>query len=1097
MGTDRAKAERFLARTPLSAFLVDTDGTILLANDGLVDILGFELDELVGHSALDFVHPDDVERAATNLVDAASRELPAPLRMAARVRCHTGEHLDLEIVGTNLLGVDGFDGVLVSLRHSSRVGAQGGRRGWFEAVLAQASDLIEIVDEDGRFLWVNGPVEDFLGLPAEALVGLTLRQVTNAEDQKDMATWWQYVLGRPGPTPPVLGKRRRPDGSVRHYEARADNLLDHPDVRAVVITIRDAEERIAAEEARQDLAANETRLRALGAHSHELVVLMGRNGRLLWAGAAMRRMLGRNPDEMFGMPISEIVHPDDLGRPGGLRDLARGPATHFERDYRVRHADGSWRVFDVRVADLRDEPTLGAFLVTARDVTDRAASEEANRRMAAAIDSSGAIAVVTDPAGRVLAWNHRAEELAAITPDEGTGRQLRIGGILPVERVPQVHRSLLDGETSTFDVTLTHPTDSATILSVTASPVIDASGTTTAFSFIGFDITAQRAVAAERDAHARRARALADLGQRALSGASLADVMEDACGLAAAAMDLAHVHVQLFDVDRGTLEVAAAVGTGAGSLPRSEPLDARPWISAVDDQHRPVVVEHFGHQPGGVPRSFEELGMLSGVLCTIDGGGTPIGWLNALDIRERRYDEAEVGFLQSIANVLATTVERNRVTEEMARRALHDELTDLPNRTLLLDRLSQGIARLERHPGLVGLLFIDLDRFKRVNDTMGHQAGDRILMATARRLREAVRAEDTVARAGGDEFLVLTEEAEVVDDVLALADRVALALAEPIELDGHRLHVTASIGVATSSGSTDPETLVRDADLAMYRAKQDGRDRIRVFDRTMRREAFSGMALEEALRSITVDGGLRVVYQPQVDLITGDIVGMEALARWDHPELGAVPPGEFVTVADDIGVLDDITCVVLQRACATAVELRGDLPHLTVAVNLTPRQLSRRRVVEMIDDLLGSSGLDPSALIVEVTESAALDDGGPKRVLADLRSRGIRVAIDDFGTGYSSLSRVTHLPVDEVKIDRSFIGGLTEELGRAAAVSAIVTLSRVLGLRLVAEGVEDEDQRQALLDLGCTEGQGWLFAGGLEADEIGPWARERTPPRTS
>jgi diguanylate cyclase (GGDEF)-like protein/PAS domain S-box-containing protein len=822
---------------------------------------------------------------------------------------------------------------------------------------------------------------------------------------------------------------------------------------------------------------------------------MGRDGRLLWAGAGMRRLLGRDPVEMFGMPVSEVVHPDDLGRPGGLRDLALGTATHFERDYRLRHADGSWRVFDIRVADLRDEPTIGAFLVTGRDITDRAATEEANRRMAAAIDSSGAVVVVTDPAGKVLACNHQAEELDAVTSDDGTGRQLRIGGLLPVDRASEVHRSLLEGTTVTFDVTIGQTTDRATVLSVTASPVTDASGTTTAFSFIAFDITAQRAMAAEREAHARRARALADLGQRALSGASLADVMEDACGLAAAAMDLTQVHVQLFDAEEGSLRMAAAVGTGASSLPRSEPLDARPWIAAVDDQRRPVVVEHFGRTTGGIPRALEELGVLSGVLCTIDGGGTPIGWLNALDSRERRYDEAEVGFLQSIANVLATTVERNRASDELARRALHDELTGLPNRALLLDRLSQGMARIERHPGLVGLLFIDIDRFKRVNDTLGHQAGDRLLVATAHRLREAVRADDTVARAGGDEFLVLTEEAEVIDDVLGLAERVAGALAEPIEIDGHRLHVTASIGVAVTSAASDPETLVRDADLAMYRAKQDGRDRIRVFDRTMRRDAFTGMALEEALRTIATDGGLRVVYQPQVDLVSGDITGVEALARWDHLELGEVPPSEFVPVADDIGVLDDITCIVLRDACATAVGLRQDLPDLTIAVNLTPRQLSRRRVIDMIDDVLGSSALEPSALIVEVTESAALDDGATRRVLADLRSRGIKVAIDDFGTGYSSLSRVTHLPVDEVKIDRSFIGGLTEELGRAAAVSAIVTLSRVLGLRLVAEGVEDEEQRQALLDLGCTEGQGWLFAGGLEADEIGAWARQRAPRR--
>src|SRR5690606_5582122 len=216
------------------------------------------------------------------------------------------------------------------------------------------------------------------------------------------------------------------------------------------------------------------------------------------------------------------------------------------------------RVFDVRVTDLRGEPTIGAFLVTGRDITDRAEAEEANRRMAAAIESSGAVVAVTDTQGRVTAWNHQAEDLAAITPDDGAGRQLATDGLLPPERAAEVHTALLAGDTVSYDVTLARPHDRPTVLSVTASPVTDASGTTTGFSFIGFDITAQRAMAAERDAHARRARALADLGQRALSGASLLDVAEDACGLAAAAMDLAHVHVQLHDPDRGRAEIGRA-----------------------------------------------------------------------------------------------------------------------------------------------------------------------------------------------------------------------------------------------------------------------------------------------------------------------------------------------------------------------------------------------------------------------------------------------------------------------------------------------------------------------------------------------------------
>jgi EAL domain-containing protein (putative c-di-GMP-specific phosphodiesterase class I) len=334
---------------------------------------------------------------------------------------------------------------------------------------------------------------------------------------------------------------------------------------------------------------------------------------------------------------------------------------------------------------------------------------------------------------------------------------------------------------------------------------------------------------------------------------------------------------------------------------------------------------------------------------------------------------------------------------------------------------------------------------------------------------------------------VVTEEISDPAGAVILAERVATAIAEPVLVDGHGIHVTASIGVAIAEPASDPEELIRDSDLAMYRAKQDGRDRIQVFDASMHDEAVSGMAMEEALRSAVNARSVRVVFQPQVNMIDGEVVGIEALARWEHPHLGHVPPGAFVGVAEEIGVLDDITRAVMAATCETVATLRVQRPGLRASVNLTPRQLARRKVVDLVDEALDEAGLPPEALVVEVTETAALDDPASLKILGELRGRGVRVSIDDFGTGYSSLARVTHLPVDEVKIDRSFVGGVAEDRGCAAAVSAIVTLARVLGLRLVAEGVEAPIQRQVLLELGCTEGQGWLFSGPLERDELLAW----------
>ena len=546
--------------------------------------------------------------------------------------------------------------------------------------------------QDGRLLWVNGPVEDLVGLPAEALVGLTLPQITNPEDQADLERWWRYVLSVPGTSPPVLGARRQADGSTRHLEARADNLLDHPEVRAVVVTIRDVGERVAAEQARADLAANETRLRALGAHSHELVTLMDRDGRLLWAGAGMRRLLGRDPDEMFGMPVSEVVHPDDLGRPGGLRDLARGPATHF--DARLPPPPRRRQLAGLRHPGRR--PPRRAH--HRRLPGHRARHHRPGRHRGGQPPDGGRHRVVRcrrgghgpcregarlEPPGRGARRRHprRRHRPAAAHRGAAPGRSGGRGPSLPPRR-RHGHVRRHHGPD--------RPTGPRCCRSRRA-PVTDASGTTTAFSFIAFDITAQRAMAAEREAHARRARALADLGQRAPVG-RLARRRHGGRLRAGRGGDGPRPGARAALRRRGRLaprwprRSARAPARSPGPS-RSTPVrGSRPsttsagrWSSSTS-----------GARTGGVPRAFEELGILSGVLCTIDGGRTPIGWLSALDSRERRYDEAEVGFLQSIANVLATTVERNRASDELARRALHDELTGLPNRALLLDRLVAG-----------------------------------------------------------------------------------------------------------------------------------------------------------------------------------------------------------------------------------------------------------------------------------------------------------------------------------------------------------------------------------------------------------------------
>jgi diguanylate cyclase (GGDEF)-like protein/PAS domain S-box-containing protein len=1206
------KGHRFLSRTPIAAILLDRDGVVMAANEWCHELLGYDPGALVGVNALDLVRPDDRARATANLSDASRRSYPAAIRMATQVRHRSGRWLTLQCVGVNLLDEDGFGGVLVSVRPADASAAPDPRRrGWFEAVVSSTDDIVQVLDEDGRILWASGPVEAVLGIPADALVGLTIAQLQHEPDPVAALQWLEGIKRRPSGEPAVVRATRVIQGRTIHLEVRATNLLEDPEVGAVVLTTRDIGERVEAEEAKQfaaevlarapvaflttdrlgvitmcnpeferitgwsaedavgrrfrDLGGHsheslevvigavgevtaggtleyETEVRAkdgtlvpvylgvtemldpnrehagtmvfaldlreeadarkalarteahwltLSRHAHELAALIDESGTVEWAGQGFTTLLGHDPDDLVGRPVRDLVHPDDGDLAARLQELADGDGRPRQREHRIRDVTGVWRVFDVRVTDLRDEPSVGSFLLTGRDVTDRVNAEETNRRMAAAMDSAGAAVIITDVQGHVLSWNREAERISGRKAVEILGQRVEEGNPVPADGRADVVASLRAGATVTYEIELTGRDGQRVVVAVTASPITDAAGTVTGFSFIGFDVTAQRESAREREARATQSRALAQLGQRALSGASVPDVMGDACELAAAAMAIPHVHVLLLAPGGRHHDIAAAVGLFASHVGRREPVELRAWTRAVDDDRRPVVVPDF--DAGGAvrrPVALEGTSARSGVLCPVDGREGPIGYLVALDDEPRDYAEADVAFLQSIANVLASAIERHRVSDEMQRRALHDELTGLPNRALLIDRLGRAVRRLDRRGGTVGLLFIDLDRFKRVNDTLGHGAGDELLVATARRLLEAVRGGDTVARLGGDEFLVLSDEVSDAEGVLTLADRVARAIAEPLLVDGHGIHVTASIGVAIAEPGDDPEELVRDADLAMYRAKQTGRDRIQLFDASMHDEAMTGMALEEALRAAVAARTVQVVFQPQVDMVDGRVLGIEALARWEHPRLGAVPPSAFVGVAEEIGVLDDITRAVLATTCQTAAELRRQRPDLSAAVNLSARQLARRPVLDLVDEAIAAACLPSHALVVEITETSALDDPAALKILGELRGRGVRVSIDDFGTGYSSLERVTHLPVDEVKIDRSFVHGVADDHGCMAVVSAIVTLARVLDLRLVAEGVETAAQRDVLVELGCSEGQGWLFASPLERDDLLDWVRD-------
>jgi diguanylate cyclase (GGDEF)-like protein len=416
---------------------------------------------------------------------------------------------------------------------------------------------------------------------------------------------------------------------------------------------------------------------------------------------------------------------------------------------------------------------------------------------------------------------------------------------------------------------------------------------------------------------------------------------------------------------------------------------------------------------------------------------------------------------------------------QMAHSAQHDFLTGLPNRMLLNDRVSQAIAFAQRHVKKVAVLFLDLDGFKHINDSLGHPIGDELLQSVARRLEDCVRGADTVSRQGGDEFIVLLSEVEQAEDAAITARRMLQTVAEAHSIDQHDLHVTTSIGVSVyPDDGLDAETLVKNADTAMYQVKENGPQSYKFFKPAMNVRAVERQSIEESLRRALERHEFALHYQPKINLRTGEITGAEALIRWTHPVRGPVAPAEFIPVAEDCGLIQPIGNWVLREACQQArAWAKAGLPLASMAVNISAIEFRNDSFLEGVFAVLEDTGLDPRSLELELTESVLMKRAeSTESVLKNLRARGVQLAVDDFGTGYSSLSYLRKFPIDSLKIDQSFVRQITATPDDTAIVSAVISMGRSLNLRIIAEGVETQQELAFLQAHQCDEAQGYYFS---------------------
>ena len=599
------------------------------------------------------------------------------------------------------------------------------------------------------------------------------------------------------------------------------------------------------------------------------------------------------------------------------------------------------------------------------------------------------------------------------------------------------------------------------------------------------DITQRMAAAAELRRRLDQQSAVARLGERALGTTDLDALMKEACEAIAETLgvDLAFA---LEHTGAGRMRVRAAVGDWRPDFLGSE-FEMRSFAAPGGPERYlrgPVVMNDLRTAPEWRARPLRDHGVVSSANVAIGIREAPFGVLGAHSCEPRDFAPEDLDFLASVSHILGGAMARARVEEQIRHDALHDALTGLPNRTRLLDRLRQALARAQRGARPVALLFLDLDNLKIFNDSLGHLAGDELLRAVAPRLRDRLRPADTVARFGGDEFAVVCEDVNGEQHALGIAQRLQRAFERPFVVQGEPRFVSASIGVvvAGAGGERDADELLSDADAAMYRAKELGRGRTELFDAGLRARITRRLRVEEDLRrALAGEGRLWVAYQPFFRLDDGSLAGVEALVRWDHPTRGAIPPVDFIGVAEDSGLILPLGERVLRTACADAARLR-----INVTVNVSARQVASPELVDAVVAALEDSGLAPGDLGLEITEGLLLEESpATAQTLERLQALGVRLVLDDFGTGYSSLRYLQRHPLDVLKVDRSFVAGLGEDgQGDAAIVEAIVGMAQALGMRLIPEGVETEGQLRRLEALGCEFAQGFHLSLPLPAHEL-------------
>ena len=869
---------------------------------------------------------------------------------------------------------------------------------------------------------------------------------------------------------------------------------------------RRARDATASDAPATDRVDTEPRYQKLVATSPDLIAIIGDGGVLTYANPTGERMFGYPEIDYLGRSALEVVHPDDHHRAATalLRDLTE-PGTHPPSTYRLKVGPAQWRLFEVQATNCLDDPSVNGLVIVGRDVTEKVKQARAlqmlgdvNRSLVHAHDEQKLLSdicrTIVEVGGYAMAWVGFVEDDLAHT-------------VRPVATSGNV------AHLSTVPVTSEHG-------GLPLGPIGVALQTREVQ--VVTDIAGAAAPAPSRDAA---------VAQGLLSSCVLP---LDVGGVVVGVLEICSTEPGAFDEEEVSFlaELADSLAYGIGRI--------RDAISLTVSEERyrsltsasPVGVLEVGESSDvkyANPRACEIAGVdAESLLGTLwldvvhpDDQAGLLADIEAVDddthafssrFRICRPDGDVRHVLMSAAakdtrldsDWVVTVVDESEEVlahEELTHQALYDTLTDLPNRALFLVRLRQELAWSEREHANIAVLFLDLDLFKLVNDSLGHDAGDAVLQEVSQRFLATIRGAETAARFGGDEFMFIIRNVREVDDAIHAARRLLDSLNSPIPYDGQNLLVTGSIGIVIPKEGSDAETVLRDADTAMYQAKAAGRNRFEVFDDELHHRSVSRLEREGDLRVALERNEFLLHYQPIVDPRDGRPVGAEALIRWLHPALGLVPPLEFIPVAEESGLIRAIGAWVFEEALTqlSAWDRLAGGPRLDLlSINCSARQLDDVEDVARIGEILGRLSIDPARITVEVTETVAMADRHSTRAsLEAFRDLGLQVSIDDFGTGYSSLAYLHTLPVSTVKVDRSFIERLDAPEGSMPVVSAILDLSHAMGLRVVAEGVSTPRLQEIVASMGCEFAQGFHWSQPLDPTAFERWWAEASRGRAA